>query len=190
MKVLLRYHVENLGRRGEVVRVKDGYGRNHLLPKGLAVSVSEENRRRLESQKERFLQEELRRVDEFKAMADKLTALKLVIIEARASSEGHLYGSVGAVQIQAELKEQGFAVDQRSVRIEEPIRRTGTHEVHVHLHPEVDAHILCWVTEEGADADPADAPPVGGWPEEEESKEGAEDEEESDEAEPKASESD
>ncbi|MEQ8766633.1 MAG: 50S ribosomal protein L9 [Planctomycetota bacterium] len=174
MEVLLRYNVENLGSRGEVVRVRDGYARNYLFPTGLAIAVSKENRRRLDAQKERFEQEELKRIDELKVMAQKLADLKLIIVEARANSDGHLYGSVAAAKICEELDEQGFKLDHRSIRLEEPIRRTGTHEVPIQLHPEVSLQILCWVTEEGADADPADAPPVGGWPEEDEAAEGEE----------------
>jgi large subunit ribosomal protein L9 len=162
MEVLLRANLENLGRRGEVVRVRPGYARNYLFPKGLATEATRENQRQLDAQKERFFQEEMRRVEEFRHLADKLQALGTLVIEARASGEGHLYGSVGPATIAAELHEKGFELETRSIRIEEPVKRLGVCEIPIQLHPDVKFQMKLWVVEEGAEVRPEDAPPLPG----------------------------
>jgi len=159
MEVLLRYNIENLGQRGDVVRVRPGFARNYLFPRQLAVPVTAENRRRLEAEHERFMQEEMQRIEEFRRLAQKLEEYATVVIEANATAEGHLYGSVTGVQILDELSSAGFDLESRSVRLEQPVRRLGVFPVPIQLHPEVKLQLKLWVVSEGEEVERLQAPP-------------------------------
>ena len=141
MKVLLRSDVEGLGRRGDVVEVANGYARNYLLPSRRAevatprIDVQARAMRRARELKEH------RERDDAAMLAELLTSHQLRI-EARAGTEGRLFGSVTASDIAEALKVQiGLEIDRRKVILEEPIKTLGTRLVRVHLHPEVDAEI-------------------------------------------------
>jgi len=141
MKVLLRSDVEGLGRRGDVVEVANGYARNYLLPSRRAevatprIDVQARAMRRVRELKEH------RERDDAAMLAELLTSHQLRI-EARAGTEGRLFGSVTASDIAEALKVQiGLEIDRRKVILEEPIKTLGTRLVRVHLHPEVDAEI-------------------------------------------------
>jgi large subunit ribosomal protein L9 len=154
MRVLLRESVEKLGTIGEIVDVRDGYGRNYLLPRGIAVPVTTENIRRLELRKQELLAEEARR----KATAESLaTALKdeSVTIPMKAqkaeaggeAEEGKLYGSVTAQMIADAFVIKGYAVEARMVLLDQPIKALGVYEVRLRLHPGTEATAKVWVVE-------------------------------------------
>ncbi len=141
MKIILQKPVERLGEAGEVVQVADGYARNYLFPRGLAMPASKGALRHAERVKVQHQQ----RIQKGKAEAEGLAgrlAKAPVRIQAQAGEEGKLFGSITgqhiAEQVQIQLDE---TIDHRDIRLEDPIRSLGVHSVSVHLHPEVDATV-------------------------------------------------
>ena len=139
MKVILAADVEKLGRKGDVVTVADGYGRNYLVPKGLALTASKGALRQAEQM--RRAREELERKAKDQAAAKVATlGASPVYISARAGEEGKLFGSVTNSDVARAIAEQlGEEIDRRHIRMEEPIRSLGSHQLEVHLHEEVNA---------------------------------------------------
>jgi large subunit ribosomal protein L9 len=149
MEVILREHVEKLGSRGQVVKVADGYARNYLLPRKLALLVTEGNRRQIERERAKFEAKEAdeRRVAE--ALRDRLATAELVIARKVGETDA-LYGSVTTSDVAEALAAKGFEVDRRKLQLAEPIKRLGDYEVPVKLHREVTAAVKVKVTAEGA----------------------------------------
>lgn len=140
MEVILRADVPNLGHIGDVVRVKRGYARNYLIPRGLAVVADPRNRRQLEHEK-RIAQEKRDRIRRSaEQLAEKLSALR-VIIRERAGEEGKLFGSVTNIDIEKALAAEGFSVDRRRIRLAEPIKQLGEYRVPIQLDVGVSAAI-------------------------------------------------
>ncbi|HEX6581246.1 MAG TPA: 50S ribosomal protein L9 [Actinomycetota bacterium] len=138
MKVILQKTVERLGDPGDVADVADGYARNFLIPRGLAVRAEKGTVRHAESLKRAHQSRSKAEKGEFEAIAARIIQTP-VVVTARAGEEGKLFGSVTAADIAGALSaETGIAVDRRDIHLDEPIRSVGTHEVTVHLHPEVD----------------------------------------------------
>jgi len=157
MEVILKEDVVNLGNRGEVVKVADGYGRNYLLPRKLAMQATEANKAVIEQMKAAAA----RRTASEKAQAQELVVkLEPVVVSfTRKSGEhGHLFGSVTSGDIAAGLAEQGFEIDRRKIQLNEPLKSLGDFTVAIKLHREVTAHVRVKVLAEaevGAVADPA-----------------------------------
>ena len=139
MKVVLAGDVENLGRKGDVVSVADGYGRNYLVPKGLAIIATKGALRQAEVM--RRAREELERKKRDEAAAKVATlGSQTLYISARAGEGGRLFGSVTRSDVARAIEEQlGESIDRHGIRLDEPIRNLGTHQVEVHLHEEVNA---------------------------------------------------
>jgi large subunit ribosomal protein L9 len=156
MKVLLRQNVYNLGQIGDVVDVKPGYARNYLLPQGIAFQPSEANIRKVEADKQRYLEELAKQKAELEAQAAVVNE-KEVTIAARANEEGHLYGSVGPAQIAAALAEENVFVDEKNIQLPQPIRQLDKYDVEVRFDPEVTATIHVWVVPT-RDSDVAEEP--------------------------------
>jgi large subunit ribosomal protein L9 len=149
MEVILREHVDNLGKRGEIVKVADGYARNYLLPRKMALLVTESNKKQIEREREKF---EAREAEERKiaeAMAERLGNLELVIARRVGETEA-LYGSVTTADIADELAAKGFEVERRKLQLAEPIKKVGTVEIPVRLHRDVVARVKVSVVPEGA----------------------------------------
>jgi large subunit ribosomal protein L9 len=140
MEVILREDVPNLGTVGDLVKVKPGYARNYLLPRGLAVVADRRNVRELEHQKRLVGDKRERDRRQAETFAQKLTQLRLTLT-ARAGEEGKLFGSVTNIDIEKALAEHGFTIERRRIRLEEPIRSIGEHLVPIHLGVGVDAHV-------------------------------------------------
>ncbi|MGC6489635.1 MAG: 50S ribosomal protein L9 [Planctomycetota bacterium] len=147
MELLLKQNVEHLGRTGDVVDVKPGYARNYLLPRGLAVLVTKSNIAEVERARAQALAEEEARLTGLKALGAKL-ADQSVTIEGKANEEGHLFGSVNAAQIAAALREKDVPVDDKMVRLENPLKEIGVYDVAIHLHADVEATIKVWVVQQ------------------------------------------
>jgi len=146
MKLVLSRNVENLGKVGDVVMVKAGYARNYLIPQQLAFPVNKENLRRIEAEKERIRQEEMRQFHQVKELAEVL-ATTSVTIEAKAE-EGHLFGSVSASMIVDALREQKrIEINPKAVRLENPLKDIGVYDVTIHLHPELEVATKVWIVE-------------------------------------------
>lgn len=136
MEVILREHVENLGRRGEVVRVADGYARNFLLPRKLALPVSEQNRRQIERERKVADVREAQEKSDAEALAARLAGLEC-IVSRRVGENDTLYGSVTTADIAACLAEQQFEIDKRKIQLHEPLKQLGEFSVPVKLYREV-----------------------------------------------------
>ena len=139
MKVILANDVEKLGRKGDVVTVADGYARNYLVPKGLALMATKGSLRQAEMMTRARREKEQRDKEAAAARVASLGASP-VYISARAGEEGRLFGSVTKSDVARAIEEQlGESVDRHLVRLDDPIRSLGTHQVEVHLHEEVNA---------------------------------------------------
>jgi large subunit ribosomal protein L9 len=148
MEVILREDVSNLGHRGDVVKVADGYGRNYLLPKQLAMEATPANKAVIDQMKAAAVRRSAKEKAEAEQLVVQLNAVSLVF--RRKVGEGdHLFGSVTSVDIAQELAAKGFNVDRRKVQLDEPLKSTGEFHVPVKLHREVTAHIS--VTVKGED---------------------------------------
>ena len=139
MKVILQKPVERLGDPGDVADVADGYARNYLIPRGLAVRAEKAAVKHAESLRRAHLGRQSKRKVEFEAIASRLIGAGPLRISANAGEEGKLFGSVTAADIAAALAEQAeVEVDRRDVHLDEPIRSVGTHDVRVRLFPDVE----------------------------------------------------
>ena len=147
MELLLKQNIEHLGRLGDVVKVKSGYARNYLLPRGLAVAVTKTNVAEIERARAMAQAEENQRIAAMKEFAAKLGEAS-VTVEGRANAEGHLFGSVTAGQIAASLREKGIPVDDKQVRLTNPIKEIGVYDVVVHLHATVESTVKVWVVQQ------------------------------------------
>lgn len=140
MEVILREHVDNLGNRGDVVKVASGYARNYLLPRKLALAVTEANRRQIERERASAEAREAEERQAAQALADRMQQADITI--ARRAGEGDaLYGSVTSADIADSLAAQGFEVDKRKIQLADPIRAIGETDVPVKLHREVTATV-------------------------------------------------
>ena len=150
MEVILREHVDNLGKRGEIVKVADGYARNYLLPRKLALLATDGNRKQIEREREKFEAKET----EEKSVADGLAARMGnvdVQIARRVGENEVLFGSVTTADIAGALAAKGFEVDRRKLQLAEPIKKLGEFDVPLKLHREVSVAVKVKVVAEGAE---------------------------------------
>ncbi len=148
MEVILREDVDKLGRRGDVVKVAEGYGRNFLLPRGLAMAVTDNNKAMIDREKKAHQARQARERVEFEGLAQRLDGLRMVA-PRRVGEQDLLFGSVTAGDVAEWLKGKGIEIDKRKVQLEEPIKRLGDYEVRIRLHPEVTATLKVLVSKEG-----------------------------------------
>ena len=147
-QVLLREDIDNLGARGEIVRVKAGYARNYLLPRKLAVEATTNNVRQIEGERAALVKREAKERSTADAQAEQLRNLTLRF-ERKIGEAGVLYGSVTSMDIAHALKEQGYEVDRRRIVLREPIKRFGNYEVPLRLHRDVTVDLPVKVLGEG-----------------------------------------
>jgi large subunit ribosomal protein L9 len=140
VQVILNEDMPNLGRPGDVVKVRAGYARNYLLPRGLAVEASSRNLRAFEHQKAIAMVKREALKNQAMGLKEKLEALQLNVF-ARAGEEGKLFGSVTNIDLERALREHGFEVDRRRILLSEPIKQLGDYTVVVRLQPEVEANL-------------------------------------------------
>lgn len=147
MEIILREDIENLGTRGQVIKVAEGYARNFLLPKKLAVAATDSNRKIVEQERQAHLRKEAKEVGEAQELA-KLVGAITVTIARKAGENDQLFGSVTAADISDALTAQKYSVERRKIHLDEPIRALGEHKVTVRLHRDVTAEITVNVTRE------------------------------------------
>jgi large subunit ribosomal protein L9 len=147
-QVLLREDIDNLGARGEIVRVKAGYARNYLLPRNLAVEATANNVRQIEGEKAALAKREAKERSTAELQASHLQKLTLKF-ERKVGEAGVLYGSVTSMDIAHAMKEQGYEVDRRKIVLREPIKRFGNYAVPVRLHRDVTVELPIQVLGEG-----------------------------------------
>ena len=140
IEVILKEHVEHLGRRGEVVKVADGYARNYLFPRKLALAVTTENKRQIERERARADAHEAEERQEAEAIRTRVEALD-VAIARRVGEQETLYGSVTSSDLAEALADRGLPIDRRRIQLPDPLKTLGDHEVAVKLHREVTARL-------------------------------------------------
>jgi len=145
MKILLWQDVEKLGKRGELVDVREGFARNFLFPRRLGSKPTPSMYKEFELEKRRVAKQEAVLITESKAVAEKLAGVTSVSIEVNTNEEGHLYGAVTPSMVAEALKDQGLKVEAKAVEIAEPIKQVGTYEVTINLHREVKPTLKVWV---------------------------------------------
>jgi large subunit ribosomal protein L9 len=147
MEVILREHVDNLGRRGDVVKVASGYARNYLLPRKLALAVTEANKRQIERERKNAEARELEEKSQADAFAKRLAETEISIAR-RVGENDTLYGSVTSADIAAALTAKGFEIDKRKITLPEPLKALGEFTVPVKIHREVTAQVKVHVVKE------------------------------------------
>jgi large subunit ribosomal protein L9 len=151
MEVILREHVDHLGKRGEIVKVADGYARNYLLPRKLALPATEGNRKHVERERKIMETREAEEKAQAEAIAARLSSVDIAIARRVGETE-QLYGSVTAADIAEYLKAKGFEIDRRKLILPEAIKTVGEHDVPLKLHREVTVPLKVKVVKEGTDA--------------------------------------
>ena len=149
MKVILKEDVKNLGIIGTVVDVANGYGRNYLIPRELAVEANPKNLKQFEHQKKIILIKADKIKESAKGLSEKISALS-VVLEAKAGEEDKLFGSVTTMDIAEAISKQGFEIDKRKILLKEPIKRLGIYEVSVKVHQDVTATVKVEVKQESS----------------------------------------
>jgi large subunit ribosomal protein L9 len=149
MELLLKEDVDNLGARGDLVKVKPGYGRNFLLPRGLAVQATLGNKKQIEMQRRTLLKKEVAERDAATQQADLIKEVTLEFTR-KVGEHGVLYGSVTSMDIAEALHAKGYEFDRRRIQLKDPIKETGDFEVPIKLHREVTANLKVVVKDEAA----------------------------------------
>jgi large subunit ribosomal protein L9 len=144
MEIILRQAVENLGKTGDVVKVKAGYARNYLLPHGLAYEATPGNLKRIQQERDRLEAAENERRQAASGIAEKLEQVSLTF-SARVGEEGKLFGSVTAADVAQQLEAQGFHIEKRQIDLHEPIKALGVYRVPIRLHADVKPEVRVWV---------------------------------------------
>jgi large subunit ribosomal protein L9 len=147
MEIILREDVQHVGKAGEVVKVKDGFARNYLLPKGLAYAATEGNKKKIVFESARVARERAAEKDVAQAVADKLAQVQLTFA-VKVGEEDKLYGSITAADIQRRLAEAGHDVDKRQIELAEPIRALGEFKVGIKVHADVRPEVQVTVVKE------------------------------------------
>ena len=152
MEVILKEDIANLGKIGEIVRVRDGYARNYLLPRGLVLVANKKNMTTFEHQKKLVADQKQKIMKHAQAVGDQLAGVSLTIA-MRAGEEGRLFGSVTNIQIEKALKAKGLNVERRKIHLSEPIKNLGEYEVPIRLAADVTVPLkLSVVAEESGKA--------------------------------------
>ena len=147
MEVILREEIENLGRRGDVVKVAAGYARNFLLPRRMAVAATDSNKKIVEQEKQAYLRRESKEIGDATDLAKMMGSMEVTIAQ-KAGENDQLFGSVTAQDIAAALERSGYSIDRKKVHLEEPIKTLGDFKVTVKLHREVTIELPVHVVKE------------------------------------------
>lgn len=147
MEIILQEEVVNLGQIGDIIKVRDGYARNYLLPRGLAVEANRRNVRMLEHHKRLAAAKKERAQSQAQALNEQIAAISLTIL-AKAGEEGRLFGSVTNIDIEAALKEKGVTVERRKILLSDPIKQLGSYEVPINLGGDIRTNVKIEVTPE------------------------------------------
>ena len=157
MQLLLKADIEHLGRRGDIVTVKNGYGRNYLLPQNKAIAMTQRNLKQIERAKATILKEEAEKRARLEELAKMLSAVSCNLL-CRTTDEGHLYGSVGPREVVASLAEAGHTIAEDEIDLDEHIKEVGLYRVPITLHQGVAAEVKVWVLPEEEKPSSEEAP--------------------------------
>ena len=145
MQLVLTEDVQHLGKQGDVVEVRDGFGRNYLLPRGLATIPTAHNLRLLERYKQRVTQAREVRIADLRVLSEQIQRVPHITIEANANEEGHLYGSVSAPEVSKALKGKNLKVEPEMVKLEGPIKVCGLYEIHLNIGYDIETNVKVMV---------------------------------------------
>jgi large subunit ribosomal protein L9 len=148
MEIILKDKVEKLGGPGDQVKVSDGYARNFLIPKGLAVQATKQNVARLEHEKNVIAQRKQKELKGAEKLANKIRSLSCVL-KRKVGEQDKLFGSVTSIDLATFLQESKVEIDRKHILLEEPIRELGTHKVTIQVHPEVSTELKVKIQKEG-----------------------------------------
>jgi len=140
MEVILNESIESLGKAGDIVNVSDGYARNYLIPKGIAIVANKKNLVQIEKQRAAILERAAKVRQEFEALAEQLSKIDIEI-PVKVGEEEKLYGSVTSMDIARAIEEKGYQVDRKKIVLTEPIKALGEYEIPVKLSPDVTATV-------------------------------------------------
>jgi len=147
MDVILREDIDKLGTRGQMVKVKDGFARNFLLPRRLAVLATDSNKKIIEQERQSWLRKEAKIQGDAEGLAKLMEGLTLEFAR-KAGEEDHLFGSVTAIDIEDAIAKKGFTIDRKKIHLDEAIKSLGEHKVSVKLHKDVSVEIAVNVVKE------------------------------------------
>ena len=147
MQVILKKDVARLGKAGEVVSVRDGFGRNFLLPKGLALSAIDTNLKVVEQEKKKQALHQEQQKKQAQELAQKISATSCTIT-VQAGTDGKLYGSVTTQDVAQAYQAEGISIDKRKIELPQAIKEVGVFKIQVKLHPEVSVEAKVWVVKE------------------------------------------
>jgi large subunit ribosomal protein L9 len=156
VEVILKEDVEKLGQRGDIVKVAEGFGRNYLLPRKLAIEANNANKTVIEQMKAAAVRKSAKEKTGAEALARQLNDVQLTF-ERKVGEKDHLFGSVTSADITSALEAKGFKIDRRKVHLDDPLKSLGEFHVPVKLHREVTAHVKVTVGREGGEAPAAEA---------------------------------
>jgi large subunit ribosomal protein L9 len=152
MEVILKEDVEKLGHRGDIVKVAEGYGRNFLLPRKLAIQANQGNKAVIEQMKAAAVRKSAKEKTGAEALAQQLNEVQLSFAR-KVGEKDHLFGSVTSSDIAAALEGKGFNIDRRKIHLDDPLKSLGEFHVPIKLHREVTAHVKVTVGAEGGEAE-------------------------------------
>jgi large subunit ribosomal protein L9 len=152
MEVILKEDVEKLGHRGDIVKVAEGYGRNFLLPRKLAIQANQGNKAVIEQMKAAAVRKSAKEKTGAEALAQQLNEVQLSFAR-KVGEKDHLFGSVTSSDIAAALEGKGFNIDRRKIHLDDPLKSLGEFHVPIKLHREVTAHVKVTVGDEGGEAE-------------------------------------
>jgi len=160
MEVILLQDIDKLGNRGQIIKVADGYGRNFLLPKKMALAATTQNRKWVDQQRVRFLKQEAKEKADAQDLANLMAGVS-VTVKRKAGEQGTLFGSVTGIDVAEGLAAQGYKIDKRKILLDNPLKVLGEYDVPVKLHREVTATIKVKVESEGEPNPPTTQPAAG-----------------------------
>jgi large subunit ribosomal protein L9 len=144
VELLLAEDVEAVGKQGDIIKVKPGFARNYLLPQGLATIATAENKRRVDLHRQKLEEIQKQKMQALSQLADRVSKYS-VTLEANANEEGHLYGSIVAIDISKALTAAGYAVEEDHIRLDGPLKELGMYTVKLQFHPDVKSEVKVWV---------------------------------------------
>jgi large subunit ribosomal protein L9 len=144
IQLMLIQSIEHLGKSGDVVEVKAGYANNYLLPEGLAIVATDHHKRMVEKHRVKLQELEKQRLASLRTLADQISK-QSINVEANANDEGHLYGSVGATEIVAALKSNGFHISTDQVKLDGVLKELGLYTVKIQMHQDIATELKVWV---------------------------------------------
>lgn len=144
VELMLAEDVVSLGKQGDIVKVKPGYARNYLLPQGYATVATEENKRRVLQHQTKLAEIQKQKMQALSQLADRVAKYS-VTLEANANEEGHLYGSIVAIDISKALVAAGYAIEEDHIKLEGPLKELGMYTVKIQLHNDIKTEVKVWV---------------------------------------------